>query len=99
MSANERRYPKGYWMSIGISTGVGIGAALGIALENIGAGIAIGVALGAGIGASLDRKNKDKLSPLTAQETKRHKWGVALGLAIPLILAGILIVLLLQSVR
>jgi hypothetical protein len=99
MSTNEGKHPRGYWMSVGISVGVGIGAALGIALENIGVGIAIGVAMGAGIGASLEQKNKDNIRPITEQEKKRQKWGVALGLVILLILAGILTLLLFLKTR
>jgi len=99
MSKNESRHPKGYWMIVGISTGVGIGVALGVALENIGAGIALGVAIGAGIGASLEQKNKDNIRPMTEQEKKRQKWGVAAGLVIPLILIGFLIVLMLLRTK
>lgn len=94
MSTKDVRYPKGYWMSIGISTGVGIGAALGVALENIGVGIAIGVAIGAGIGASLEQRNKDKIRPLTEQEKKMQKWAVTIGLVILLILMGLLVVMM-----
>ena len=97
--ADQDKHPKGYWMGVGISTGVGIGVALGVALDNIGAGIALGVAIGAGIGASMEQKNKDNVRPLTEQEKKRQKWGVAAGLAIPLILAGILTLLLFLKTR
>jgi hypothetical protein len=97
--ADQDKHPKGYWMSLGISTGVGIGVALGVALENIGAGIALGVAIGAGIGASLEQKNKDNIRPMTEQEKKRQKWGVAAGLVIPLILIGFLIVLMLLRTK
>jgi hypothetical protein len=86
MSKNERKYPKGYWMSIGISIGVAIGIAMGPLFDNIGVGIAIGIAIGSGIGASLEQKNKDNIRPPTEQEQKRQKWGIVIGLA----LAGIL---------
>ena len=43
MSKNERKYPKGYWMSIGISIGVAIGVAMGPIYDNFGVGIGIGV--------------------------------------------------------
>jgi F0F1-type ATP synthase membrane subunit c/vacuolar-type H+-ATPase subunit K len=99
MSTNEGKHSRGYWMSVGISAGVGIGAALGVALENIGAGIALGVAIGAGIGASLEQKNKDKIRPLTEQEKKMQKWGVALGLVIPLILVGLFFIILSLRIR
>lgn len=82
MSKNERQYPKGYWMSIGISIGVAIGVAMGPLFDNIGVGIAVGIAIGSGIGASLEQKNKDNIRPLTEQEQKRQKWGVVIGLAL-----------------
>ena len=90
MSKNERKYPKGYWMAVGISIGVAIGVALGPLFDNIGIGIAIGIAIGSGIGASLERKNKDNIRPLTEQEQKRQKLGVVIGLA----LVGILVLAL-----
>jgi hypothetical protein len=99
MSTNRNKHPKGYWMGVGSSTGVAIGAALGIALENIGAGIAVGLAVGAGIGAWLEQRNKDKIRPLTEQERRMQKWAMTVGLAILLILAGLLIVLMLLRIR
>ncbi len=81
MTNNERKYPKGYWMSIGIGIGVAIGVAMGPIFDNFGVGIGIGIAIGSGIGASLERKNKDNIRPLTEQEQKRQKLGVVIGLA------------------
>ncbi len=82
MSKNEKKYPKGYWMSVGISIGVAIGVAMGPIFDNIGIGIAIGIAIGSGIGASLERRNKDNIRSLTEQEQKRRKLGVVIGLAL-----------------
>jgi hypothetical protein len=82
MTENERKYPKGYWMSIGIGIGVAIGVAMGPIFDNFGVGIGIGIALGSGIGASLERKNKDNIRPLTELEQKRQKLGVVIGLAL-----------------
>ena len=80
-------YPKGYWMSVGISIGIAIGAAMGPIFDNFGVGIGIGIALGTAIGASLEQKNKDKIRPLTVQERKTQKWGITIGLALPIVLA------------
>lgn len=99
MSKNESRHPKGYWMSVGISIGIAIGVALGPIFDNLGTGIGIGVAIGSGIGASLEQKNKDNIRPMTELEKKRQKWGVAVGLVLPLVLAGIFIALLLLRTR
>jgi len=90
MSKNERKYPKGYWMSVGISIGIAIGVAMGPIYDNFGVGIGIGVAIGSGIGAALERRNKDNIRPMTEQEQKRQKLGVVIGLA----LVGILVLAL-----
>lgn len=90
MSKNDRKYPKGYWMAVGISVGLAIGVAMGPLFDNIGVGIAIGIAIGSGIGASLEQKNKGNIRPLTEQEQKRQKLGVVIGLA----LVGILVLAL-----
>lgn len=92
MSKNERKYPKGYWMSIGISVGVAIGVALGPIFDNIGVGIAIGIAIGSGIGASLEQKNQNSIRPLTEQEQKRQTLGVVIGLALVGILGLALVI-------
>ena len=86
MSKNEKKYPKGYWMSVGISIGIAIGVAMGPIFDNFGVGIGIGVAIGSGIGASLEQRNKDNIRPLTEQEQKRQKLGVVIGLALVSIL-------------
>jgi hypothetical protein len=90
MSKSEKTYPKGYWMGVGISIGTAIGVAMGPIFDNFGVGIGIGVAIGSSIGASLEQKNKNNIRPLTAQEQKRQKLGVVVGLA----LVGILILAL-----
>lgn len=90
MSKNDRKYPKGYWIAVGISVGLAIGVAMGPLFDNIGVGIAIGIAIGSGIGASLEQKNKGNIRPLTEQEQKRQKLGVVIGLA----LVGILVLAL-----
>lgn len=82
MTENERKYPKGYWMAVGISIGVAIGVAMGPLFDNFGVGIGIGIAIGSGIGASLEQKNKDNIRPLTELEQKRQKLGVVIGLTL-----------------
>ena len=84
MSKSDRKYPKGYWMAVGISVGLAIGVAMGPLFDSIGIGIAIGIAIGSGIGTSLEQKYKDNIRPLTEQENQRQRWGVILGLLIML---------------
>jgi len=81
-------HPQGYWISMGISIGAGFGVALGLVLDNLALGIAIGAGFGVAIGAAWEQQNKDKLRPITEQEKKIQKWGVALGLLILLSLLG-----------
>jgi hypothetical protein len=99
MSKNESKHPKGYWMGIGISIGIAIGVALGPVFDNFGTGIGIGVAIGVGIGASLEQRNKDNLRPLTEEEQKRQKRGVAIGLALATILGALLIIVYFLQTR
>lgn len=99
MSKNERKYPKGYWMSIGIGIGVAIGVAMGPLFDNIGIGIAIGIAIGSGIGASLVQRNKDNIRPLTEQEKTRQKRSIAIGLALTVILGVLLIIVYFLQAR
>lgn len=98
MSKSDHKYPKGYWMSIGISIGVAIGVALGPLFENIGVGIAVGIAIGSGIGTSLEQKHKDSIRPLTEQEQKRQKRTITIGAIVATVLAVFLIIVyILQS--
>ena len=97
--ANQEQNPQGYWVGIGISIGAGFGVALGLVFDNLGLGIAIGAGFGVAIGAALEQKNKDKIRPLTEQEKKMQRWGVALGLVTLVIGVGIFILLLLMNTR
>src|SRR5574339_142438 len=99
MLKNAGKHPKGYWMGIGISIGVAIGVALGPLFENSGVGIAIGIAIGSGIGASLERKNKDKIRPLTDRERKRQKVGVIVGLILAALSLAMLLGIYFQQAR
>ena len=69
-------YPKGYWMSHGMGLGMPIGIAIGVALGNIAVGVAIGVAMGTGIGSGLEKKHKDEIRPLTAEEERLKRQSI-----------------------
>jgi len=69
-------YPKGYWMSRGMGMGMPIGIAIGVAMENIAVGVAIGVAMGTGIGSGLEKKHKDEIRPLTAEEERLKRQSI-----------------------
>lgn len=86
---NQELHPRGYWTSLGISIGAGFGVAMGLFFDSLALGIAIGVAIGASIGAALELKNKGETRQVTDQEQKFRKWGIALGLLMLLLFAGI----------
>ncbi len=91
---DQESHPQGYWIGIGMSIGAGFGVALGLFFDNLVLGIAIGAAIGVSIGAALEQKNKDSLRPLGEQERKMQTWGIAAGVLILLVLAGIFTFLL-----
>ena len=98
LADNELR-PQGYWIGIGISMGAGFGVAMGLVLDNLALGIAMGAGAGVAIGAALEQKNKGKLRPLNEQEKKMQKWGVALGILLLLVFAGLFVSLMLLRGR
>jgi len=95
---DQELHPRGYWVSLGISIGAGFGVAMGLVFDNLALGIAMGAGFGVAIGSALEQKNKDNFRPLSEQELKIQKWGVALGLLMLLLFAGIFVfILLLRS--
>jgi hypothetical protein len=93
IQSDQELHPRGYWISLGISIGAGFGVALGLVFDNLALGIAIGAAIGVSIGGALEQKNKDNFRPLSEQELMMQKWGVALGLLMLLLFAGIFVFL------
>ena len=98
LADNELR-PRGYWIGIGISIGAGFGVAMGLVFDNLALGIAMGAGAGVAIGAALEQKNSDKLRPFNEQEKKMQKWGVALGILLLLVFAGLFVFLMLLRGR
>ncbi len=89
----DEKYPQGHFMGIGIATGMPIGLPIGLILgrtmDQLAIGLAIGpalgVALGTALGAYLEKKNKDKIRPLTKEELKMRKVArIALGIVLAL---------------
>ena len=99
MQDDQELHLRGYWVSLGISIGAGFGVAMGLVFDNLALGIAIGVAIGVSIGGALEQKNKGKFRPLSEQEQKIQKWGVALGLLMLLVFAGIFTLILIMRSR
>jgi hypothetical protein len=94
-AVQDERHPEGYWTSLGISIGAGFGVALGLVFDNLALGMAMGAGFGVAIGAALERRNKENLRPLTAQELKGRKWAVGLGLVVLALGVAVFAVLLL----
>jgi hypothetical protein len=84
MKKQNKRYPKGYFVSLGIALGLPLGIPLWLTLKNpgmMGAGIAIGVAIGT---AMESQYNKNPRS-LTVQEKRNRKIATFGGLIILLL--------------
>jgi hypothetical protein len=80
--------PKGYYVGLGLAFGIGIGMPLGAAIGNISLGPALGLPIGFAIGSALEKKNEDKLRPLTEREIEMKK--KSLMLVFGLLIAGML---------
>ena len=63
-------------MNHGIGMGLPIGMCIGVAMGNIAIGVAIGVAIGTAIGSGLEKKHKDEIRPLTAEEEKLKRQSI-----------------------
>lgn len=70
----DKRYPKGHFMAIGMVIGLPLGIPIGIVLGMIAIGPAIGLALGVAIGTILEKRYNPQPLPMSAeQETQRKK--------------------------
>ena len=88
----EKRYPKGHFVGLGIALGIPLGMPIGLALGNIGLGPMIGMILGIPIGIALEKKKNPNPRQLTKEEEKirkRNLW-IVLGLGI-LLFAAVLV--------
>ncbi|WP_319508975.1 hypothetical protein [uncultured Methanolobus sp.] len=69
----EKRYPKGHFIAIGMAIGIPLGIPIGLLLGMIAIGPAIGVAIGVGIGTYLEKKHNPNPLPMTIEEEKQRK--------------------------
>ena len=83
---NEKQYPKGHFIGMGLAIGIPIGVPIGLALGNIALGPAIGLPIGLGLGAAMERKyNKNPIELTEKEKTKREEMsfiGIPVGLAV-----------------
>lgn len=103
--SEQKTYPQGHWMSLGISIGMGFGIPFGLVLGQImgkmsvgiALGPAFGVTIGTAVGSYLEAKNKDNIRPLTAEEKKSRRPRVILGVIFLIVGAALFMYLLLTS--
>ena len=87
MGDDNRTYPEGYFLAIGLALGMPFGLIFVITLDNPGF-IGMGIPFGLAIGLALEAKYKKegKIRPLTQEEFKTRKLlliaGIAAGLAL-----------------
>jgi hypothetical protein len=83
--AKTGKYPKGHFMGIGIALGIPLGMPIGLALGNIALGPALGLPIGVAIGAAMEKKNQDKIRPMTEAELKLKKRATIAGVLVALV--------------
>ncbi|PLX28127.1 hypothetical protein C0583_02750 [Candidatus Parcubacteria bacterium] len=91
------KHPKGHFMGQGIAIGLPIGVAVGVATGNMGVGPAIGIAIGVAIGAGMEKKNQDKIRPLTEKEIELKKKSAIISSVLLIVGIGALIVVFLVA--
>lgn len=96
---DNKKQPKGYWISMGMSVGAGFGVALGLVFDNLALGIALGAGFGVAIGAALEQRIKDKIRPLNTQEQRLQRWGIGLGLLLLFVFVGIFVLIRILGIK
>jgi hypothetical protein len=94
----KKKYPKGFFMSIGIAVGIPIGLAISIALDNfafIGVGVALGTSIGVGLESSYQDRGLIKSSGIPLQ--KRNKQLLYLFFSGTVLLTAIIIYYFLRT--
>ncbi len=79
---NEKQYPKGHFIGMGLAIGIPIGVPVGLALGNIALGPAIGLPIGLGLGAAMEKKYNKNPIELTEKERTRKKRMSLIGILV-----------------
>lgn len=103
--SEQKTYPPGHWISLGMSIGMGFGIPFGLLLGQVmgkmpvgfALGPAFGVTIGTAVGSYLEAENRDKIRPLTAEEEKSRRPRVILGVIFLIVGAALFMYLLLIS--
>ena len=81
---DEKRYPKGHFIGMGLAIGIPIGVPIGLALGNIALGPAMGLPLGLGLGIAMEKKyNKNPIELKEEEKIKKKRMsliGILIGL-------------------
>jgi hypothetical protein len=89
MVDENKKYPEGHFLGVGMAIGIAIFSGVGIALSTsignpglIGIGPALGVGIGLAIGKSIEDKYKKQglIRPLTRKEEENRRKGQIFGL-------------------
>ena len=83
MNDDNKKYPEGHFLAIGIALGIPFGLVFATTLDNPGL-IGIGLPFGLAIGLALEAKYKKegKIRPLTREELKARKIWVIAGIVL-----------------
>ena len=102
-SNQDRKYPEGHFVGVGMAIGLAVfsGLAIPLALATgnfglVGIGPALGVAFGLSLGQAIENKYKkeDRIRPLNEVEKKRKKMAVVAGLVLLALGVGVFLILL-----
>lgn len=88
----QKRYPKGHFVALGMAIGMPMGIPIWIATSNPGM-IGIGLPIGVAIGMAMEKQYNKNPRPLTAQEKRNRK--IATAAAIVTLVLGVVAFLLL----
>ncbi|MCQ6962514.1 DUF1269 domain-containing protein [Methanolobus chelungpuianus] len=69
----EKRYPRGHFMAVGMAIGIPLGLPIGLLIDMIVIGPLIGVAIGAGIGAYMEKKYNPNPLPISVEDDRQRK--------------------------
>ena len=97
---DEKQYPKGHFVGIGLAIGIPIGMPIGLALGNIALGPALGLPIGLGLGAVLEKIYNKNPRELTEKEKIKRKRITLIGIFVGLLLfiGGVLVYFLRSNI-
>jgi len=94
----QKRYPEGHFMVVGVAIGISMGIPIGVALGNIAIGPSLGVPMGIIIGTVLEKKKNPNPIPLTDKQIRSKRIGLIIGLVLGVVflITGAIVFLLVK---